>query len=223
MASEPENKKLIIPLFPLPEVVLFPGMNLPLHIFEDHFKQMISSVLKTTNQFGVVLLLGDTCAQVGTLAEIIDVENLEEGKMNILTEGKSRFNIVLLVSEEPYYVAEVQLYEDIEEEISSELKKTMRHIKKLSNKALSVFDKVSDQELSKKLKLPDDPAELLYLIMANLTCSFESKQDILESRSLKNRAEKVQSLLDEEIQRLEILLENKKTKEKVVKNGKLKI
>ena len=223
MMLKSENKKLIIPLFPLPEVVLFPGMNLPLHIFEDRYKQMIASILKTTKQFGIVLLVGDTCAQVGTLAEIVDVESLEEGTMNILTEGKSRFNIVSLISEEPYYVAEVQPYEDVEEEISSELKKTMRHIKKLSNKALSVFDKVSDQELSKKLKLPEDPTELLYLITANLTCSVESKQQILESRSLKVRAEKVQSLLDEEIQKLEVLLENKKTKEKVVKNGKLKI
>lgn len=223
MMPESENKKLIIPLFPLPEVVLFPGMNLPLHIFEERYKQMISSILKTTKQFGIVLLVGDDCARVGTLVEIVDVENLEEGEMNIVTEGKFRFNIVSLVSEEPYYVAEVQPYEDIEEEMSNELKKTMRHIKKLSNKAISLFDKVSDQELSKKLKLPEDPTELLYLITANLTCTVESKQQILESRSLKARAEKVQSLLDEEIQKLEVLLENKKTKEKVVKNGKLKI
>ena len=86
-----------------------------------------------------------------------------------------------------------------------------------------MFDIVSDQELSKNIKLPDEPNELLFLVSANLTCSFESKQSILETRSLRERTKKVLSLLKEEIERLHVMLENKETKESVIKNGKLKI
>ena len=223
MSNNPEDKKIIIPVFPLPEVVLLPGMNLPIHIFEERYKQMISSVLNGNKQFGVVLLLSNICAQVGTIAEIIDVENLEDGKMNILVEGKNRFKINSLISEEPYFVAQIQLYEDLEEEINSELKKAFKQIRKLSSKALNIFDKVSDQDMSKKIKLPEDPSELMYLITANLSCPYESKQYILESQSVRDRVDKVMLLLKDEIQRLEVLLENKKTKKEVVKNGKLKI
>lgn len=223
MTEQSKNKKTIIPVFPLPEIVLFPGMNLPLHIFEEHYKQMVSDTVNGNKRFGIVLLVGKTCTQVGTVAEIIDIENLEDGKMNILTEGKERFEILSMVSEEPYYVAEIKSYEDKKEEIDSELKKNFRHIRKLSNKALAMFDMVSDQELSNKLKLPEEPNELLYLVSANLTCPYEVKQSILESRSIKDRAGKVLKLLNDEILRLEVLLENKKTKEHTIKNGKLKI
>ncbi|MBI3590022.1 MAG: LON peptidase substrate-binding domain-containing protein [Candidatus Melainabacteria bacterium] len=223
MPKESKNNNLIISLFPLPEIVLFPGMNLPIHIFEERYKKMISGCLETTKVFGVVLAKGSMCAEIGTTAEIIDVEKLEDGKMNIFTEGKSRFKIVDFISEEPYYIANVQIYEDTESEIDTNLKKTFKEIRKLSSEALNIFDLVSEQELSKKLKLPKEPNELLFSIAANLTCSHESKQAILEDRSIKQRATKVLSLLKEEIQRLEVLLENKRTKNEVVKNGKLKI
>lgn len=217
------GKHKILALFPLQEVVLFPGMNLPLHIFEDRYKKMISDCLEKDKQFGIVLSQDDVCAEVGTTAFILDIENLEDGKMNIFTEGKERFKIVSFSRKEPYYIAETQTYEDIEQEIDSNSKKTLKQIRKLSSKALNIFDLVSEQELSKKLKLPEEPNELIFLIAANLTCPYESKQSLLESRSINERAAKVLSLLKEEIQRLEVLLENKKTKGVVSKNGKLKI
>lgn len=212
-----------LPLFPLPEVVLFPGMNLPLHIFEDKYKEMISGCLENDKRFGVVLSNDNVIAEVGTIAEIVDVENLEEEKMNILTEGRSRFKISSLISEKPYFTARAYEYDDEEEKIDSEFKTRIKEIKSYSKEALRIFDLVSEQKLSKKLKLPKDPNELLFLIAGNLTCAYELKQLILESRSLRDRSRRVLSLLKEEIERLEILLENKKTKKDVVKNGKLKI
>lgn len=218
-----EKNQRKIPLFPLQEVVLFPGMNLPLYIFEERYKKMISNCLSKDKLFGVVLLSGNVCAEIGTIAEIIDINKLEEEKMNILTEGKERFKIIELTSEEPYCEAIVELFEDKQLKISDALEKKIKEIRELSLKALSTFDKVSDQELSKKLKLPDEPNELLFLIAGNLTCSSKEKQIILETQSLKERAGKISSLLKDEIERLEVLLENKKTKKDVVKNGKLKI
>ena len=217
------NKQITLPLFPLPEVVLFPGMNLPLHIFEDRYKKMILYCLNKDKQFGIVFSKENMCAEVGTLAEIIDVEKLDNGKMNLLTEGKSRFQILNFVSEEPYCLAEIELYEDKQLKITDSIKKSLKEIKEMSLKALNLFDTIFNEELSRKLKLPNEPNELLFLISANLTCSYESKQSVLETRSIKERIEKVFPLLREEIERLEILLENKETKKDVVKNGKLKI
>ena len=216
-------KRETLPIFPLPEVVLFPGMNLPLHIFEEEYKIMINKCLETDKQFGIVLEKDDKCAEVGTLALIVDVEKLEDGGMNILTEGKNRFRIVSFVTEEPYCVASIEKYEDTKSEIDIPLKKTIKEIKKLSSKALNISHLVSDEEPLKKIKLPEDPDELLFLIAGNLTCSCEQKQLILETTSIKERANNVLTSLKEEIQRLKVLLENKKTKSEVVKNGKLKI
>ena len=216
--------KNMLPIFPIPEVVMFPEMNLPIHIFEEKYKQLISDCLNADKQFGIVLEKGNNlCAKVGTLVKIVDVENLEDGMMNIFTEGKKRFEIISLLTEEPYSVAEIQAYEDTDTEVNNELKALLKQIKQLASKALKIFDLISEEENSKKIKLPSKPDELLFLIATNLTCSHEEKQAILETRSIKDRSEKIMPLLDEELGKLEILLENKKTKKDVAKNGKLKI
>ena len=218
------KNKNMLPIFPLPEVVMFPEMNLPLHIFEEKYKQLISDCLKADKKFGIVLEKeSNLCAKVGTLVEILDVENLEDGMMNIFTEGKKRFEIISFLTEEPYYVAEIQSYEDIDTKVDNKLKSSLKEIKLLASKALKTFDLISEEESSKKIKLPGKPDELLFLIATNLTCSYEDKQFILESRSIKDRAEKIMPLLNEELQKLEVLLENKNTKKDVEKNGKLKI
>lgn len=219
--TEKENQKLL--LFPLSGIVLFPGMNLPLHIYEEKYKKMISVCLDGDKQFGVVYAKGRVCSEIGTKAVIVDVEMLQEGKMNILTEGKSRFEILNLVQEEPYYEANIRPYEDKESKVTSKLKSSLTQIRKISLKVLDLFDLVFEEELSEKLKLPKEPGELLFLISANLSCSNEQKQIILETRSIEERANKVLPLLKDELNRLEVLLANKKTKEEVIKNGKLKI
>ena len=218
------KRKTMLPIFPLPEIVMLPEMNLPLHIFEVKYKKLISDCLKADKQFGIVLEKeNNLCATVGTLVEILDVENLEDGMMNIFTEGKQRFEIISFLTEEPYYVAEIQPYEDTNTDIDDELKLSLKRIKQLASKALKTFDLISEEKNLKKIKLPSKPDELLFLITTNLTCSHEDKQFILETRSIKDRAEKIMPLLEEELQKLEVLLENKNTKKDVEKNGKLKI
>ena len=79
--------KNLMSLFPLSGIVLFPGMNLPLHIFEEKYKKMISECIENDKRFGIVLTKGKQCVEIGTTALIVSVEKLEEGKMNIFTEG----------------------------------------------------------------------------------------------------------------------------------------
>src|SRR3954453_11337770 len=86
-----------IPLFPL-NTVLFPGMPLPLHIFEPRYREMIGACVRDERPFGVVLIkegreVGEAAMpfEVGTLAKIVGVERLDDGRMNVVTVGTDRF------------------------------------------------------------------------------------------------------------------------------------
>src|SRR4029078_8197389 len=89
-----------IPLFPLPNLVLFPNIVVPLHIFEERYKLMINGCIDRDEVFGLVLLRSgaedeseDTIHRVGVTARIVEVERLDEGRLNILCEGGDRFRI----------------------------------------------------------------------------------------------------------------------------------
>src|SRR4030095_5075306 len=112
-----------IPLFPLPNLVLFPQVAVPLHIFEDRYKLMISRCIDQTDVFGLVLLREgaeqeseETIHRVGVTARIVEVERLKDHRLNILCAGETRFRIVEFTASLPYWTAEVELFEDEPEE-----------------------------------------------------------------------------------------------------------
>ena len=101
-----------IPLFPL-ELVLFPGMFLPLHIFEPRYKVMIARCLEENLEFGVVLARREGLARLGCSAEIIKVvKKYEDGRMDILTVGQTRYRVLELFEEQPYLEAAIEYLED---------------------------------------------------------------------------------------------------------------
>jgi Lon protease-like protein len=108
----------LLPLFPL-EIVLLPEEPLPLHIFEDRYKTMIGECLqakaagKGPQEFGVVLLKGQGVSVVGCTARIINLtRQYEDGRMDILTVGKRRFEVLLTNEEKPYLRGAVDYFED---------------------------------------------------------------------------------------------------------------
>jgi Lon protease-like protein len=108
----------LLPLFPL-EVVLLPEQPLPLHIFEDRYKTMVGECLqakaegKGQQEFGVVLLKGQAVSAVGCTARILNLtRQYEDGRMDILTVGKRRFEILLTNEERPYLRGAVDYFED---------------------------------------------------------------------------------------------------------------
>ncbi|NLE77559.1 MAG: hypothetical protein GX605_12520 [Chloroflexi bacterium] len=104
-----------IPLFPL-NVVLFPGMVQPLHIYEERYKQMVHHCLETTTPFGIVWARPSVGEQVhgvsaiGTSAAIVHVEPLRDGRMNILAVGRSRFRLLAVFGDKPYLVGRVRAF-----------------------------------------------------------------------------------------------------------------
>src|SRR5947209_11358064 len=114
-------KQHMLPLFPL-NVVLFPRTPLPLHIFEDRYKQMIADVLEDKSEFGVVLAGEKGICNSGCTAVVDKVlERYPDGRMDLLTIGRRRFEILTLDDDKPYLRGEVSFFDDEEfEEIAPE-------------------------------------------------------------------------------------------------------
>jgi len=101
-----------IPLFPL-DVVLFPGASLPLHIFEERYKEMIGTCIEAESSFGVVRAQQDGLAVIGCTARIMRVlERYGDGRLDILCQGNTRFEIEMLENSRAYLEAEVDFFED---------------------------------------------------------------------------------------------------------------
>src|SRR5271169_1307491 len=101
-----------IPLFPL-NVVLFPGEQLPLHIFEPRYRRMVRECLEAKSPFGMLLALPKGVVRVGCSAEIVDViKRYEDGRMDILTVGREPFRVLELFTDDPLLEGRIEYLED---------------------------------------------------------------------------------------------------------------
>jgi Lon protease-like protein len=102
----------LLPLFPL-HVVVFPRTHLPLHIFEERYKEMVGNALRENSEFGIVLAKDNGIVNAGCTVIVEKVlKNYPDGKMDILTCGRRRFEVVMLDEEKDYLRGEVQFFDD---------------------------------------------------------------------------------------------------------------
>jgi len=102
----------LLPLFPL-DVVLFPDTPIPLHIFEPRYKEMIGECLTQKTAFGIVRAKEDSVAEIGCTAEILEVtKRYDDGRLDIVCEGRRRFEVVRLNEERSFLQAEVTYFDD---------------------------------------------------------------------------------------------------------------
>jgi Lon protease-like protein len=102
----------LLPLFPL-QVVLLPGSQLPLHIFEDRYKEMIGEVLRDKLEFGVILASEKGIVDTGCTATIDRVlREYPDGRLDIMTRGRRRFEVLLLNDERPFLRGSVEFFDD---------------------------------------------------------------------------------------------------------------
>jgi Lon protease-like protein len=103
---------MLLPLFPL-DLVLLPGVPLPLHIFEPRYKEMIKECLEKKSSFGIIRAKEEAFVNIGCTAEIINVlKTYPDGRMNILVEGQKRFEVLQVNQERSFLQAEVFYLED---------------------------------------------------------------------------------------------------------------
>jgi Lon protease-like protein len=163
-----------IPLFPL-EVVLFPGMPLPLHIFEPRYRLMISRCTSEKIQFGIVLATGKEIARIGCTAEIVEkLKEYPDGRLDILCEGRALFRLIELLNEREYQEAIAEyLPEDI---LPPDSEKEAQLIERFQVCHALVFGQpwvVSSR---------DNELSLAFQMAARLPLELEAKQDLLEIR-----------------------------------------
>jgi Lon protease-like protein len=142
----------LLPLFPL-QLVLFPRTALPLHIFEERYKQMIAEVQRGKPEFGVVLAGEKGIVNTGCTATIEKViKKYPDGRMDLVTVGRRRFEIILLNDEKPYLRGAVEFFDDDESDpITAEVRKRVLEAYNDIRGADSAEPELTDPQLSFQL------------------------------------------------------------------------
>jgi Lon protease-like protein len=172
-----------IPLFPL-DVVLFPGAPLPLHIFEQRYREMIAECLEQKKVFGMVRAKENAVSEVGCTASILSVlKEYEDGRMDIATRGKQRFSILELNHDRTFLQAEVAWFDD-DEPVPAPSKEVETAIE-LHEKLFHVLGQ--DAEIEK------EAPSVSFHLASELPVDLDFKQAILEMRS---EAERLETLIE---------------------------
>jgi Lon protease-like protein len=189
-----------IPLFPL-DIVLFPGMVLPLHIFEPRYRQMVQDCIADGQPFGMVWVerepvqLDPTQPLVGTMAMITDVDLLEDGRFNINAVGYERFLLQSISYDEPYLVGHIAGFPSIGAE-SEDARGYFKPLSRLLRDYLKLLGRAAEQEV-KLDPLPDDPTSLAFVVAILYQCENWRKQQLLA-------VESIPDLMREEIELLSL-------------------
>ena len=213
-----------IPLFPLPNLVLFPHIVVPLHIFEERYKSMINACIESGEVFGLVLLRTgadeeseETIHRVGVTARIVEVERLDEGRMNILCEGEQRFRIYRFTQQTPFWKGAVDFIEDDERNATEAL---YEQVAELYRSVVDVSAKLSGSQEA-ELVLPDSSTDLSYMVSYVLDIEPEDKQKLLEMDSTAERLRMLLAHLTDTLRKLEQQRAHKEVMAKVRGNGDL--
>ncbi|OCQ93088.1 ATP-dependent protease [Oscillatoriales cyanobacterium USR001] len=179
-----------LPLFPLPEVVLFPGRPLPLQIFEFRYRIMMNTILESDRRFGVLMWdpNQNKVAAIGCCAEVIHCQRLPDDRMKIMTLGQQRFRVLEAVREKPYLVGLVEWIEDLPPQ--QDLRPLAREIEQLLRDVVRLSGKLMDQPIELPDDIPSLPTELSYWVASNLYGVATEQQTLLEMQDTSVRLER---------------------------------
>jgi ATP-dependent Lon protease len=175
-----------IGLFPLP-LVLMPGEQTPLHIFEPRYRELVAESLERAEPFGLVLADDDGIREIGTRALVVEVlDRFDDGRLNIVVEGGERFRVVGLTTGREFQTAEIDALDDELEQPSEDERE----------QTLAAFDKVVEAAEAELDEFDRDGDDLSFQIAARIDLGTEVKQQLLEMRSERDRVVELAGLLD---------------------------
>jgi Lon protease-like protein len=194
-----------IPIFPLPNVLLFPNMVVPLHIFEERYKRMVSDCLQGDRLLGLFLLqqgwdkegATPTPYDVGGIGRITRAVRYPNGSMDIMLSGLARVHVLRYVQQRPYLIAEVEMWPDESDDSEG--------VEALTRRMVGLFERFviakagEEHELLKNLKLLASPIDLLHLVVTNMPLDVHQKQEILNLRPIDERITMMITFLNREL------------------------
>lgn len=195
-------------LFPL-RLVLFPGERLPLHIFEPRYRELIGEAIEQDGEFGILLAEDQGVRSVGTAVVVAEVvEQLPDGRLNIVVEGRSRFRVLELTTGRSFLTARVEPVEDEPDTADAgDAERAVRLLEALAATAGVEID------------LPEPGADLLsFAVAARVEMEVDDEQELLELRSERERLVRLGELLEEATARAKLEGE---VREKAKTNGHL--
>jgi Lon protease-like protein len=178
-----------LPLFLL-RTVLFPYMPMALHVFEDRYQEMMRDCLESGTSFGVVAIregleVGSEARpfDIGTLARILDVEKLDNGRMNLVITGATRFRILRLLPGKSYARAEIEYLGESDADISASRRQAL----------VTAFERyLQSQDVASSLdpsSLPEPNETAAYLIAATINTTLDVRQQLLEAEDVAKRVD----------------------------------
>ena len=202
----------VLPILPLRNTVLFPGVVIPITVGRDKSIKLIKDAYRTDKMIGVTSQKdsnvedpkADDLNSIGTVATVMKMLQMPDGSTTIIIQGKRRMRIEKMVQFEPYYKAEViPLKDEKPGKPDKEFKATVDSVKDLAVQIINISPNIPT-EAQFAIKNIESPGFLIHFISSNMNADVVTKQEILEINNLKDRATKVLEHLTKEFQMLEL-------------------
>lgn len=210
-----QDKNLVVPdtlpILPLRNTVLFPGVVLPITVGRDKSIRAVNDVYKTDKLIGVVAQRDanieepepkDLC-EIGTVARIVKLIKMPDGGTTIIIQGKKRFELTEIISDDPYFKASINLFPDDEIPDDSDFNAYVSTIKDLAAQIIQLSPNLPT-EASIILKNIENPSFLINFVSSNLNSELPEKQSLLEIHDIHHRAERLIHILQRELQFAEL-------------------
>ncbi|MEO5675743.1 MAG: endopeptidase La [Chitinophagales bacterium] len=201
----------IIPILPLRNTVLFPGVVIPITVGRDKSIKAVREAYAGDKIIGVLAQLDANVEEplltdihiVGTLAKILKMLKMPDGSTTAIIQGKSRFSVKEYVATEPFFKASIEILKDVEPKEDKQFEAFIMSIREMAVNVIKLSPNIPT-EANIMLRNIDSPSFLINFVANNLTVDIKEKQKILEQSDLKERAKQVVAHLESEIQMLEL-------------------
>jgi ATP-dependent Lon protease len=210
-----QDKNLVIPdalpILPLRNTVLFPGVVLPITVGRDKSIKAVNDAYKADKLIGVVAQKDanieepdpkDLCS-IGTIAKIVKLIKMPDGGTTIIIQGKKRFELLEMIGDDPYFKASIKLFEDDVLPVNENFNAYISTIKDLATQIIQLSPNMPT-EASIILKNIENPSFLINFVSSNLNSELAEKQGLLEINDIHDRAERLIFVLQRELQFAEL-------------------
>jgi ATP-dependent Lon protease len=207
-----EETPLVLPILPIRNTVLFPGVVLPITVGRDKSIKLVQDAYKGDRIIGVVSQKDQTIEdpsfselnRIGTVAKIVRLLKMPDGSTTVIIQGKKRFELTEIISEEPYFKANVIEFPEIKP--TKSIKQFEALVSSLKDLALRIIKQSPNipSEAAFAIKNIESHSFLINFVSSNMNAAVSDKQKLLETADLRKRAEMVLEYLTKELQILEL-------------------